>query len=245
MQAHDQPPSRQRRNLLRVFTLATLLPGGLVGVIRESLAAGSKPGTADGVYRLEGSVRFNGKTLQVKDKVVPPVEVVTGQDALAIFVVGGDAYLVRGNSRLKIAAATQNRGSDLLLQAGRTLAVFAKGERQIKTVTATIGIRGTGIYLDAKPEVTYACLCYGLAEVGPSQAPKLAEALRTQHHEAPRYIYKDRMQPAAVIDHTDEELILLEGLTGRVPPFYDQYYGYGSDGILGDINREKRYKQTE
>ena len=54
-------------------------------------------------------------------------------------------------------------------------------------------------------------------------APDASETVRTRHHEAPRYIYGSGrstvMEKAPVINHRDEELILLESLVGRVPAF--------------------------
>ena len=47
--------------------------------------------------------------------------------------------------------------------------------------------------------------------------------MKTVHHDAPRFIYpagRPRIiERAPVINHKDEELILLESLVGRVPPF--------------------------
>jgi len=56
--------------------------------------------------------------------------------------------------------------------------------------------------------------------------PAAAETVRTTHHEAPRYIMgsgaPQMVTAAPVINHTDAELILLEGLVGRQPPFIGQ-----------------------
>jgi hypothetical protein len=97
--------------------------------------------------------------------------------------------------------------------------------------TATIGIRGTGCYIEAEAKTTYFCLCYGVAEVSPTADPKLTERIETKHHDHPILIHNDSampmMAPASVINHTDAELILLENLVGRWPPFYGKtYYGY-------------------
>ena len=54
----------------------------------------------------------------------------------------------------------------------------------------------------------------------------------TTHHESPRYIYNDgrknAIASAAVVNHTDSELIMLESLVGRTPPpaFMDSPYRY-------------------
>ena len=55
---------------------------------------------------------------------------------------------------------------------------------------------------------------------------KSFDDIKTEHHEQPRYVYADKSMPveqllqkAPVINHTDAELILLESLRGRKPPF--------------------------
>ena len=124
---------------------------------------------------------------------------------------------------------------------GRILSVFGKGERQVKFSTAVIGIRGTACYIEEKVGTggtaddkapTYFCLCYGTAQITPTAAPDQQETIQTTHHDHPLYISDDMQMPstmvsAAVINHTDAELILLENLVGRLPPFYgktDSHY---------------------
>ena len=47
--------------------------------------------------------------------------------------------------------------------------------------------------------------------------------MRTRHHDKPLWLSDkpggDMMSAAGVINHTDAELTLLEGLVGRKPPF--------------------------
>jgi hypothetical protein len=49
------------------------------------------------------------------------------------------------------------------------------------------------------------------------------ETVVTEHHDQPRYVYPagvaQRIVRAPVINHSDAELILLESLVGREPPF--------------------------
>ena len=127
---------------------------------------------------------------------------------------------MRGNSRAELI------GSGLLVSAvqlitGKLLGVFGSGgERRLVTATASIGIRGTGAYMEAEPQRTYFCLCYGTAEVAATMGGA-RESYSTRHHESPRYIYGDGKRaivPASVANHTDSELILLESLVGRSPP---------------------------
>jgi hypothetical protein len=119
-----------------------------------------------------------------------------------------------------MTAKAPSRVSSIKLLAGKLLSVFEKGERRLTTATAVAGIRGTGIYLESEEERSYLCLCYGKAKLSPINAPQLQENVITRHHESPRWVYPDRMEAAALINHSDDELILLESLTGRVPPFY-------------------------
>ena len=117
---------------------------------------------------------------------------------------------------------------------GKLLSVFGRGSRSIATPTATIGIRGTGIYIEAEAERTYVCTCYGLVDLQASNMPEARETVMTTHHDAPRYIYAHgetpikMIEPAPVINHTDAELIMLEALVGRKPPFVGSGLEYKS-----------------
>ena len=109
--------------------------------------------------------------------------------------------------------------------------MFGKGEKTLHTPTATIGIRGTGCYIEAQEQSIYFCLCYGNAEIIPTADPANATLITAQHHDRPLSIRHDSSLPmmaeATMINHTDAELTLLENLTGRWPPFHDsgkKYY---------------------
>ena len=76
------------------------------------------------------------------------------------------------------------------------------------------------------------CTCYGNTIIEPLAAPQQKESISTTHHESPRYIYggarRRYIKKAPVINHTDQELVMLEALVGRQPPFdlddEDSYY---------------------
>jgi hypothetical protein len=203
----------QRRRAL----LALAAGIGLPGTLRLALAQTS---ANQGVRAAQGDIGVNGKPAAPGSPVRPGDTIVLGKDALATFVVGGDAFLMRANSRVELI------GSGALVSAvrlvtGALLGVFGGGERRLATSTATIGIRGTGAYMEAEAQRTYFCLCYGTAEVAAANGGA-RESYSTQHHESPRYIYGDGREraivPASVSNHTDAELILLESLVGRSPP---------------------------
>ena len=204
------------------------LGAGLLAQYLNSLhaawAAGKNP-LPPGIHRLSGDVRLNGETAREGMQVKPGDSIATGKDSEVIYIIGQDAFLQREQSLVSIGGdALKNV---LRLVSGKLMSVFSKGEKQIQTGTATIGIRGTGCYLETGPERDYFCLCYGKAEIASARHPEKSELIETRHHDHPVYIYPNgekMMVPATVINHSDSELILLESLLGRVPPFY----GYGS-----------------
>jgi hypothetical protein len=190
--------------------------------LRRALAMGS---ITPGVARVQGDARVNDKPAQRGMEVKPGDIITTGPGAELVVVVGRDAFLVRAQSRVELDGDTAGllvRG--LRVVTGALLSVFEPGkEKQIRTPTATIGIRGTGIYVEIDGARTYVCTCYGEAELVPVDDPAAAESVRTAHHDEPRYIYPRGMprmiEKAPVVNHTDAELIMLEGLVGRTVPF--------------------------
>ncbi len=195
--------------------------------LRDALAADA---VKKGVTRVRGDVRINGKLAQRGMDVGPGDTVTTGRDAELVVVVGRDAFLVRADSRIELSGDAKRRLlRGLRVVSGALLSVFEPGkEKQIRTATAAIGIRGTGIYVQLEGSRTYVCTCYGEAQLVPVDAPSEAETVRTWHHDQPRYIYPKGMprmiEKAPVVNHTDAELILLESLVGRKVPFDPKSY---------------------
>ncbi len=184
-------------------------------LVRDALAMG---GIEKGIYRVRGDARVNGQPARQGAEIRAGDAIATGADGEIVFVVARDAFLVRRNSSLSF-------GADVLrVLTGAALSIFASGERkQIRTSTATIGIRGTGVYVEVEPRRTYVCTCYGEVELASIDDPSARETLRTKHHEQPRYVLAkgapQMLMQAPVINHTDAELEMLESLVGRRPPF--------------------------
>ncbi len=218
-----------RRIWLRRAAGSAAALAAAMGYLRHVLAMGAVP---PGVYRARGDVRINGKPAQKGMELKPGDLVSTGRDSELVVVVGKDAFLMRADTRVEYSGdAAQLIVSGLRVVTGALLSVFEPGKpKTIRTATATIGIRGTGVYVEVEAKRTYACTCYGVADLVPVDDPTAAETVRTQHHDEPRFIYAKgmprMMEKAPVFNHTDAELIMLEDLVGRTTPFASSYTRY-------------------
>jgi len=207
---------------------AWLMGAAGLALLRDALAAGK---IEKGVYRVKGEAHVNGSPALVGMDVKAGDLITTGKAAELVFVIGRDAMIVRAGTRVEIAGkAGSLLESGLRIVTGAVLSVFEPGEpKKITTATATIGIRGTGIYVEALPGETYVCTCYGVADLAAVDDPSARETVHTTHHDQPRFIMAhgapQMIMKAPVVNHTDAELILLESLVGRRPPFYGMKYG--------------------
>jgi hypothetical protein len=194
--------------------------------LRKALAAGS---VEKGVHRVRGDVRVNGAPAKEGMDVKAGDVVTTGAGSEVVFVTGKDAFLIRSNSRVEAQGALGALVlSGLRVVTGAVLSVFSPGEpKTLRTATATIGIRGTAVYLEAEEARTYICTCYGEADIASSLDPTARETVSTTRHEQPRYVMgmgaPQMLTSAPVLNHTDAELVFLETLVGRRPPFFYSY----------------------
>ncbi|MDH4192321.1 MAG: FecR domain-containing protein, partial [Betaproteobacteria bacterium] len=216
--------TRGRESRRRLLRLAAGLPLAVaLAQLRTALAAGA---LEKGVYRASGEARINGVAARPGMDVKAGDVVTTGADGEIAFVIARDAMLVRKNSRVEIDGVKGSLiATGLRIVTGKVLSVFSPGERKrIATATATIGIRGTAVYVESEPDKTYVCTCYGVAELEAAGDPAARETVSTKHHEQPRYVMSkgapQMLMTAPVFNHSDAELIFLESLVGREPPFY-------------------------
>lgn len=224
MNEQDIERLARRELLLKLAATGALGAGGILGLVRDALAAGSLPATP-GFRHLKGPVGVDSTRASIGLNIKPGQTVMTGEGGEAVYIIGPDAFLQR--EKTKITFEDSGGAQVMRVITGKVLSVFGKNRErarnlQLVTATATIGIRGTGCYIEAEDARTYFCLCYGEAEVTPKGNPKQAETYSTTHHERPVYILAsgDRMMTKAeVINHTDAELTMLENSVGRWPPF--------------------------
>jgi hypothetical protein len=222
---NDRPSERRRRFVARIAATGALGAAGLSGFISRALAKGDLP-AIPGVNQLQGTATVNGRPAAVGTPVSSRDKVSTGPGSMAVIVIKDDAFLLRANTTLEFA---ESGGilSRILVESGRVLSVFGRKPVAIRAGNATIGIRGTGAYLEADPGRIYFCLCYGEADIDGPGLPA-TKTVKTTHHEQPLFLDTrgDAMtvEPGPFLNHTDDELILLESLVGREPPFMGVVY---------------------
>ena len=206
----------------------TVLAGAATGLalnfgwLMRALAADK---VAEGVRRITGEASINGQPASQGLQVRPGDTVVTGPNGDIVFVVGRDAFMVRAESKVELLRKGDSAVlAGLRILTGRILSVFAPGQAKvIHADTATVGIRGTAVYIETAPDKTYVCTCYGTVDLSSHADPSVRETITTKHHDQPRYVMAKgapkMLMGAPVVNHTDAELILLESLVGRKPPF--------------------------
>ena len=223
-----------RRVLLRALALgASLGPSAALGQLLGDRPQRLPPGRS--IYRLSGQVTVNGKAATLATVIRPGDRVESAKGSEIVFVIGTHAMIVRGESTLIIANPEAGesfvvRGLQLLT--GALLSVSSGTALALSTPVANVGIRGTGFYAESQPDRTYFCTCYGVTDVVAADDPESRETIRAKHHDRPVYILGAgergrRIRNAPFINHTDEELTLIEALVGRTPPFVFPKDSYG------------------
>ena len=224
---HDIDENK-RALLIKALSAGFFAVGG-VGLLRPVWAMGKIPTElvpGKSIYDMRGSVKVNGTPATLNTLINSKALIQTGANSHLIFAVGKDAFILRDNSSLQLSG--EGIINEMKLLSGKLLSVFGKREARqsvgIKTVNATIGIRGTGVYLESEPEKSYICTCYGVAELAAIHDAKSRETVTTQHHDSPRYIFSgestgNNIRIAPMLNHTDDELALIETLVGRELPF--------------------------
>ena len=169
----------RRRDVLKgTLVAAAAAAVSPLRVIQEALALGA---VESGVYRIKGTVLVNGRTATEKMPLRAGDVIVTGQGAELVFVANKDAFLVRENTRLELGGSA---GAIILtgfrVITGAVLSVFERGRpKRVVTSTATIGIRGTGLYVESEPTRSYVCTCYGVSDIEANANPAYRETVET------------------------------------------------------------------
>lgn len=250
MKRLDEVEDPHRRLLIRALA-AGVLSAGLPGI--NALAAGifgSRPArltAGQSIYRISGQATVNGKEATLETRIIPGDTVQTAKDSEIIFVVNSHAMILRGDSHLVIETerkktAQKKAGEEssasllvtgLRILTGKLLSVSRNTPMRVTTVTAALGIRGTGFYVESDPALTYFCTCYGTTDVAANADPESRTTVESKHHDRPLYIVNDaergkNIRNAPFINHTDQELALIEALVGRTTPFVFENDAYSA-----------------
>ena len=240
MKRMDEIDDPRRLLLIRALT-AGLLGTAWSGAEAISFSIfGSRPRKlpeGQSVYGLSGQVTVNDQPATLATRIKSGDTVQTAKNSEIVFVVNTHSMILESESKLQIEQPEGTTGSlvigGLRMLTGKLLSVSRNSAMRVTSATATIGIRGTGFYIEADPEQTYFCTCYGATEVQANDDPQSRESIAAAHHERPIYIVKDggsgnNIRSAPFINHTDQELSLIETLVGRKTPFVfsnDSYTG--------------------
>lgn len=227
------PSIENRRRFLRqtMGTGLIVTAGGAGGMLPALVSAMGKipdelvPGKS--IYDMRGKVFVDGERANEDTFISASALVETGSSSYVVFVIGKDAHILRENSRVQFEGK-ETLEESLRLVTGKLLSVFGSRDEgqshKVNTSTATIGIRGTGLYAESEEDNSYVCTCYGRVNIGANEDLSQFETITAVHHDSPRYILKNPEKgklivPAPVKNHTDEELVLIEELVGRKPAF--------------------------
>lgn len=201
------PKSRQRRHLLGAAAATLLCP--------------TLPARAQTINTM-GEVYVNGQRASMSVQLRPGDRVLTGPESTLTIAIGEDAFRLRALTSVTFDGAADSRFvTGLRVLSGALLGAFRKQERrEVKTATATIGIRGTAVYVEANPVLTYVCTCYGDVDLK-CETYRSTKRVQARNH-TPNYVFARVLTgrsivQAPVINHTNAELAELEKLVGRAP----------------------------
>jgi len=205
-----------------------------------ALAAGSLlPHAALGqntarIQTLRGGVLVNGRRVDMGAVIRAGDYVSTLADGFVLFAVGRDAFMLRGNGEMRFDPSPEPfLVTGLRLISGALGAVFGKRSAASVKIVApnvTAGIRGTGcylearVYLEAEPDLTYFCTCYGTIEMTSNVNTRERIVATTRHHDAPSLFYPaarngSLIAPAAMETHSDAEMLAVAKAAGQQPPW--------------------------
>ena len=169
-----------------------------------------------------GEVYVNGQRASMSVALRPGDRVLTGPESTLTVAIGEDAFRLRPLTSVTFDGASDSKlVTGLRVLSGALLGAFRKHERrEVKTATATIGIRGTAVYIEANPVLTYVCTCYGDVDIE-CATYRSTKRVQSRDH-TPNYIFARVLSgrsivDAPVINHTNAELAELEKLVGRAP----------------------------
>ena len=218
-----------RRRLLIKALAAGLFSNAVCSREASARLLGARPAAmppGKSIYRIEGEVLINGQPATLDTQIAASATIETGQNSEVVYVVGESAFLQRSESHvtLETREADSMIVSATQLLTGKILSVFPSGRPvRMTTRNASIGLRGTGVYMEWI-QAGYFCTCCRTTDIVAVNDPTSRETVVSRQHDRPLYILAaeqpgQNIRAAPFINHTDQELMLIEALMGRTPPF--------------------------
>ncbi len=142
----------------------------------------------------------------------------TAADTKVKVTLGDEAALLIGSHSRVLIQKPEMKNWLIELKEGSLLSYFKKKldikqePYQVKTQAATIGVRGTTFFIEAKPhEHDYFCACNGQVKL---KTKTTSELLKTEHHDSPKFVEADGKIVLTDVKkgHTDAEIEELKNL---------------------------------
>lgn len=119
------------------------------------------------IERIKGKVFLNNKVAQIGARVVEG-DILEAKGKKSLFIIrydNGSKYMLR-NGRLKVEKLEAKK-SRLYLISGKLVTsvkkdTYEKDGFEVKTRTATMGVRGTKFWISETKEDSYLCVCEGI-----------------------------------------------------------------------------------
>ena len=197
-------------NRRKFLTLSASTP--LLGLFPEQSHASP-------IREMSGKVWVNDVPATLQTLIRAGDTVSTGSQSKIVFVIGSDVFKLGEDSILKLEEGESTFINTLRLVSGKLMGAFGKGNKYVHSPSATIGIRGTGIFMNVGAQYTYFCNCYGQTELTALSQQPYRYSLESKHHQAVVVNHGDAKVLKGILKyHRDEELYELESLVGRQPP---------------------------
>jgi hypothetical protein len=173
----------------------------------------------DGViFDIQSPVLVNGKIATTDTPIHFGDDIITGSRGRISIRLAGNVYRVGTSSHLKLPETTKNFTLNFFF--GSILAVFRHDTRKtVRTRTAVLGVRGTGLFLNIDKQQTYLCTCYGDVEFQDQENKNNIRHIHSEYHNIIALNHESRtFTSESMKGHQTSDLFELESEVERAPP---------------------------
>jgi hypothetical protein len=171
------------------------------------------------IYDFMPPVLINGKIASKHSPIHFGDEIITGSRGRIAIKLDGNVYRMGHQSHLLLPKEDKD---NIIVNFifGSLLAVFRHdAHKEIRTRTAVLGVRGTGLYLQEDNHETYLCTCYGDVDFADKDDAENFARIHADYHNAVDFNHHShRFSKRTMINHDTPELVELETYASRLPP---------------------------